>query len=127
MPVNKSNPMTPEKVALGQMLFFDPRLSGRGHFCATCHNPALGWSDALPKGLGHMGGRLGRHTPTSWMWPMGSHTSGTAGRYSRRPGERPLTSAAEMNMPAEQAVKRFCRSRATSPRLPTHSLENLFR
>jgi cytochrome c peroxidase len=30
MPVNKSNPTTPEKVALGQMLFFDPRLSGSG-------------------------------------------------------------------------------------------------
>ena len=28
VPVIKSNPTTPEKVALGQMLFFDPRLSG---------------------------------------------------------------------------------------------------
>ena len=28
VPVIKSNPTTPQKVALGQMLFFDPRLSG---------------------------------------------------------------------------------------------------
>ncbi len=62
IPAPKSNPITPEKAALGQLLFFDPRLSGSGALsCATCHNPALGWSDALPTGLGHMGGRLGRH------------------------------------------------------------------
>src|SRR5690242_3753155 len=55
VPAPRDNPMTPEKVALGQKLFFDPRLSGSGVIsCSTCHNPALGWEDALPKGRGNM-------------------------------------------------------------------------
>lgn len=34
------------KFQLGQILFFDPRLSGNNSTsCASCHNPALGWSD----------------------------------------------------------------------------------
>src|SRR4029077_10477888 len=34
------NPQTPEKIALGQKLFFDGRLSADGTVaCVTCHNP----------------------------------------------------------------------------------------
>lgn len=62
-PDNK--PLDPRKVALGKMLFFDPRLSGNGTMsCGTCHNPALGWSDGLPTGRGHKGKVLERATPT---------------------------------------------------------------
>ncbi|MCA9691346.1 MAG: CHAT domain-containing protein, partial [Myxococcales bacterium] len=36
--VSAQNPITPEKITLGRMLFFDPRLSkDRGMSCATCH------------------------------------------------------------------------------------------
>jgi cytochrome c peroxidase len=109
VPVSKANPMTQEKVALGRMLFFDPRLSGSGVIsCATCHNPALGWSDALPKGLGHMGGRLGRHTPTiiDVAWGEPYFWDGRAATLEDQ-AKGPLTSAAEMNMPAEAALKRI--------------------
>ena len=59
------NPMTPAKVELGRALFFDPRLSGNGTVsCASCHNPALGWSDGLKTGVGINGTALGRATPT---------------------------------------------------------------
>jgi cytochrome c peroxidase len=59
------NPATPAKVALGKALFFDPRLSGNGTVsCASCHNPALGWSDGLKTGVGINGTVLGRGTPT---------------------------------------------------------------
>src|SRR5690242_12401236 len=35
------NPLTPEKIALGQKLFFDGRMSADGTVaCATCHDPA---------------------------------------------------------------------------------------
>ena len=38
------NPMTPEKVELGKLLFFDTRLSGDASVaCATCHEPDQGW------------------------------------------------------------------------------------
>lgn len=59
------NPTTPAKAALGKSLFFDPRLSGNGSVsCASCHNPALGWSDGLKTGIGINGQVLGRGTPT---------------------------------------------------------------
>lgn len=61
----KNNATTPERVALGKMLFFDPRLSRDGSMsCATCHNPVLGWSDGLPTGVGFKGEILGRASPT---------------------------------------------------------------
>ncbi len=108
-PASKANPLTPEKVALGQMLFFDPRLSGSGAIsCASCHNPALGWSDALPTGIGHMGGRLRRHTPTILNVAYGEpyFWDGRADTLEDQ-AKGPLTSAVEMNMPAEQAIKRI--------------------
>ena len=52
-PVPADNPPTPGKIALGKMLFFDPRLSGDGSIsCASCHDPGAGWDfpDALSLG-----------------------------------------------------------------------------
>ena len=109
VPASRTNPSTPEKIALGQKLFFDPRLSGSGVIsCATCHNPALGWSDGLAKGLGHMGGRLGRHTPTIIDVAYGEpyFWDGRAATLEDQ-AKGPLTSAAEMNMPAAQAISRL--------------------
>jgi cytochrome c peroxidase len=109
VPASKANPQTPEKIALGQMLFFDPRLSGSGVIsCASCHNPALGWSDGLAKGLGHMGGRLGRHTPTILNVAYGEpyFWDGRAETLEDQ-AKGPLTSAKEMNMPADAAISRI--------------------
>jgi cytochrome c peroxidase len=45
VPIPAENPMTPEKVHLGKMLFFDYRLSGDGSRpCVHCHQPDQGWS-----------------------------------------------------------------------------------
>lgn len=52
------NPRTPEKVALGKLLFYDPVLSGgKDVACATCHHPQFGYSDGLdlPIGVGGVG------------------------------------------------------------------------
>jgi len=64
-PIPADNSMTPEKIELGKMLFFEPRISASGVIsCATCHNPALGWADRIPRAVGH-GGQVGeRNTPT---------------------------------------------------------------
>lgn len=64
-PIPADNSMTPEKIELGKMLFFEPRLSASGVIsCATCHNPALGWADRLERGVGHDGQVGLRNTPT---------------------------------------------------------------
>jgi cytochrome c peroxidase len=40
------NPTTPEKVALGRLLFWDPILSGpKDVACATCHHPDFGYAE----------------------------------------------------------------------------------
>jgi cytochrome c peroxidase len=47
------NPSTPEKVALGKLLFYDPILSGnRDVSCATCHQPEFGYAEFLPTSIG---------------------------------------------------------------------------
>lgn len=51
--------VTPEKVRLGRWLFFDARLSRDGTIsCASCHVPALGFSEAKPRSTG-IGGQQG--------------------------------------------------------------------
>ncbi len=77
MPGTDENPVTPEKVELGRLLFFDSILSGDNSMsCATCHHPDLGMADGRRLGMGlggtafgtdRTGGReLARNTPSLW-------------------------------------------------------------
>jgi len=46
VPVPLNNPETAESIALGRRLFFEPKLSLHDSVsCASCHNPALGFTD----------------------------------------------------------------------------------
>jgi len=67
VPVPLENPQTDQKILLGKRLYFDTRLSKDNTIsCATCHDPARGWSDAGPTSKGinsQMGGR--RSPPVS--------------------------------------------------------------
>jgi len=64
-PIPDGSPMTAARIELGQMLFFEPRISASGVIsCATCHNPALGWTDRIPRATGHEGQVGNRNTPT---------------------------------------------------------------
>lgn len=59
------NPLTPEKVELGKLLYFDPRLSGDGTIsCASCHAPEKGWTDNQPVSDGVRGQKGTRSAPT---------------------------------------------------------------
>jgi cytochrome c peroxidase len=59
------NPLTPAKVELGRQLYFDKRLSlDNTVSCATCHDPALGWTDQAPVSTGIDGQKGGRSAPT---------------------------------------------------------------
>src|SRR6266849_524188 len=51
--IPQDNPLTVEKVELGKLLFFDPRLSRDNTIsCASCHKPELAWTDGMKLSLG---------------------------------------------------------------------------
>ena len=63
--VPASNPITKGKYELGRQLYFDPRVSLDGTVsCATCHNPAKGWTDGMPVSIGIDGQTGSRSAPS---------------------------------------------------------------
>ncbi|MBL7173077.1 MAG: cytochrome-c peroxidase [Desulfobacteraceae bacterium] len=65
VPVPADNPITPEKVKLGDKLFHDTRFSSTGKVsCATCHDRKKGFADALPVSEGINGLKGTRNAPT---------------------------------------------------------------
>lgn len=65
VPDVQGNPVTHEKIQLGRMLFFDPRLSASGILsCNSCHNLAMGGDDNLETSIGHGWQKGPRNSPT---------------------------------------------------------------
>lgn len=63
--IPKDNQLTRDKIALGQSLFFDKRLSADGSVsCATCHDPANAYADSHPRTIGVAGKEGTRNAPT---------------------------------------------------------------
>jgi cytochrome c peroxidase len=59
------NPQTPEKIALGEKLFFDGRLSADGTMaCSTCHDPARAFAGGRPTSIG-VKGRVGQRNAST--------------------------------------------------------------
>jgi len=64
---HESNPVTPEKVALGRILYYDTRLSTNDKIaCNSCHLLDKYGVDNLPTSPGHDGTLGGRNSPTSY-------------------------------------------------------------
>ncbi|MCC6008652.1 MAG: cytochrome C peroxidase [Rhodobacteraceae bacterium] len=108
-PIPAGTSMTQEKIDLGLMLFFEPRISASGIIsCATCHNPALGWTDRIPRATGHMGQVGERNTPTvlnsgfldAQFWD---------GRVPDLEGQAlgPIEADVEMAMSLDEAIERL--------------------
>jgi len=58
-------PITPQRVDLGRLLFFDPRLTVDADVsCSSCHQPARHGTDGLPKSIGVRQRPHPRHAPT---------------------------------------------------------------
>lgn len=99
-------PQLRAQATLGRALFADPRLSASGRIaCASCHDPARGWSVDEPVATG-IDGRRGRRNPpdlrqadahTQWGWD-GRGTTLAAQSLA------PLTDPDEMGNPSVQAV-----------------------
>ena len=108
-PIPADNSLTPEKVELGKFLFFEPRISSSGVIsCATCHNPALGWADRIPRATGHDGQIGERNTPTV----LNSGFLGSQFWDGREPdleGQAlgPIEADVEMAMDLETALERL--------------------
>ncbi|HEX6144384.1 MAG TPA: cytochrome-c peroxidase [Geminicoccaceae bacterium] len=64
-PAIEGNPATPEKVLLGKMLYFEPRLSESHTIsCNSCHLVGLGGVDMLETSIGHRWQQGPRNAPT---------------------------------------------------------------
>jgi cytochrome c peroxidase len=65
VPSIKGNRVTPEKIELGKMLFFDPRVSASQIIsCNSCHNLSAGGVDTGPTSIGHGWQHGPRRAPT---------------------------------------------------------------
>ena len=101
IPIPRDNPPTVETVALGRKLFYDKRLSSDDSVaCASCHNPALGFSDGRSRSVG-VGGRSGtRNAPTvlnAAYQPL-QFWDGRAPSLEKQV-EGPIGNPVEMNLP----------------------------
>jgi cytochrome c peroxidase len=114
-PAPADNPTTPEKVALGKRLFFDPNLSlTRDVSCASCHDVVGGTgvdSRRTSKGIrGQMGGR---NAPTVWNAAFQAvlFWDGRAASLEDQAMGPPLNPI-EMGMPSGDAVAQRVRENA---------------
>jgi cytochrome c peroxidase len=109
IPFPKDNPYTPEKAALGKMLFFDTRLSrDKNLSCASCHSPSFGWEVPFATAIGAGGKPLGRHAPTALnqAWSKNLFWDGRAPTLEAQ-AKGPIEAPVEMDLPMATAVTRL--------------------
>jgi len=105
----KDNPPTPEKIALGKQLYFDGRLSSDGKVsCATCHDPAKGFSNGDQFATGIEGKKGGRNSPTviNTAYQAFQFWDGRAGTLEEQ-ALGPIQNPIEMNMPLDAVVAKL--------------------
>jgi cytochrome c peroxidase len=108
--IPENNPMTTAKIALGKLLYFDPRLSRDGTIsCASCHNPHHGFADPAATSRG-VGGQLGgRNSPTviNRLFSKEQFWDGRAADLEEQ-AHGPLVNQVEMAMPTHDVVVKTC-------------------
>ncbi len=105
-PEPSNNPTTAAKVALGSMLYHDPRLSSTGTVsCASCHNVMSGGDDSRPVSMGVNGQTGGRSAPTVWNSAFNDvqFWDGRAASLEEQ-AAGPVTNPIEMGMKSWDAV-----------------------
>lgn len=93
------NPVTPEKIALGKMLYFDGRLSSSGVIsCNSCHNLGMGGIDGVPTSIGHGFQKGPRNAPTVYnaVFNIAQFWDGRAEDLKAQ-AKGPVQAAVEMN------------------------------
>jgi len=105
----KDNPPTPEKIALGMQLYFEPRLSSDNKVsCASCHAPEKGFSNGARFATGVDGQMGGRSAPTVLNTAYGKFQFWD-GREPTLEAQAlgPIANPIEMNLPIADAVKKL--------------------
>ena len=100
------NPQTPEKISLGQRLFFDRRLSADGTVsCSTCHDPALAFTDRKPLSIG-IQGRVGQRNAPTVLNAFYNKTQFWDGRVNtlEEQAALPIVNSVEMGHPSLDAA-----------------------
>lgn len=103
----ENNLADPRKVALGQQLYFEPRLSSDGKVsCATCHDPKHGWADPNQFSTGIDGLKGNRNSPTviNSAYSRFQFWDGRAATLEEQ-ALGPIENPVEMNMPIEKAIE----------------------
>jgi cytochrome c peroxidase len=106
-PALDHNPITPAKIELGKMLFFEPRLSRSGLIsCNTCHNLGLGGADFQETSTGHKWQKGGRNSPTvlNSVFNLAQFWDGRATDLAQQ-AKGPVQASVEMSNSPEQVVK----------------------
>jgi cytochrome c peroxidase len=95
------NPQSPEKIALGEKLFFDGRLSLDGTVaCSTCHDPAKAFTDGRPTSMG-VKGRVGQRNAPTVLNALYNKTQFWDGRVNTLEAQAalPIVNPVEMGQP----------------------------
>lgn len=104
--LENNNAITRDKVDLGAMLFFDPRMSKSGLFsCQSCHNVGIGGVDGLETSVGH-GWQAGpRNAPTmlNAVFNIAQFWDGRAPDLAEQ-AKGPVQAGVEMNNTPDQVV-----------------------
>lgn len=102
-----TNPLTPEKVDLGQKLYFDPRLSKSALIsCNTCHNVGIGGADFQETSTGHGWQKGPRNAPTvlNSVYNIAQFWDGRAKDLAEQ-AKGPVQAGVEMNNTPERVVQ----------------------
>ena len=102
-----NNPATPEKIQLGKMLYFEPRLSKSALIsCNTCHNVGMGGVDFQETSIGHGWQKGGRNAPTvlNAVFNIAQFWDGRAPDLMVQ-AKGPIQASVEMSNSPEQVVK----------------------
>lgn len=105
-PALEDQQATPERVELGRMLFFEPRLSS-SHLisCNTCHNVGLGGDDDQPTSIGHGWQKGPRNSPTVFnaVFNIAQFWDGRAADLAEQ-AKGPVQASVEMASTPERVV-----------------------
>jgi cytochrome c peroxidase len=113
VPVPADNPITPEKVALGDKLFNDKRFSATGDVaCATCHDRAKGFTDSplrTSQGIQKLTGTRNAPTVANAAYFASQFWDGRSPDLEDQ-SQHPFLNPVEMALPSHEPILQIVRT-----------------